>query len=283
MIDSDRLEAFVVFGESRNLTRAADALHLSQPSLHAKLRKLAEEVGAPLYRRVGRQLVLTSTGKRLLQHGREQRDRDARFVAGLRGSPQRPIVLAAGAGSLRYLLGEGIAEYLTDPPAPLQLRTLDAGAALAAVEDGCAHAAVGVFSSVPPDLSATVLAEVGSVLLVPEEHRLRSSASLDDLADTSLIVPPPGAPQRVHLEVALSSRVDWTAAVEARGWDLALHLASLGLGLAVVNDFCPAPPGLRAVALPELGTVVYRLVCRRDPAPALQHLRRSLMGAGKSR
>lgn len=48
---SDWLEAFVVFCEHMNLTRAAQALHLSQPALHAQLQRLAQEVGAPLYLR----------------------------------------------------------------------------------------------------------------------------------------------------------------------------------------------------------------------------------------
>jgi len=277
MIDSDRLAAFVVFGETRNLTRAAEALHISQPSLHAKLKKLAVEVGVPLYVRDGRRLVLTSAGAELLRHGLEQRDRDERFLAGLGGGPETPIVLAAGVGALRYLLGAGIAEYLAAPPAPLRLWSRDADEAAAAVWSGEAHLGVGVFRDIPSDLESSPLARVGSVLVVPENHPLRGSASLDDLDGASLIVPPPGSAQRRHLEGLLRDRVTFTAAVEARGWELALHLARMGLGLAVVNEFCPAPEGCRVVALPELGAVEYSILHRPDPAASVRRLNACLV------
>ena len=37
---SDWLEAFVVFSTHMNFTHAADALHISQPALHTKIRQL---------------------------------------------------------------------------------------------------------------------------------------------------------------------------------------------------------------------------------------------------
>ncbi len=281
MLDSDRLEAFVAFGESLNLTRAAEALHIAQPSLHAKLAKLADEVGAPLYRREGRRLVLTPVGEELLCHGRDAKDRDGRFLASLRGTAARPIVLAAGAGSLRYLLSDGIGRYLVEPPAPLRLWTRDADETSRAVRDGRAHLGAGVVD--PAGLDSAVLAEIGASLLVPEGHRLagRKQARLRDLEGEELIVPPAGRPQRRALDEALRG-VAWTVGVEARGWDLALHLAGMGLGAAVVNEFCAPPLGMVALALPDLGAVTYRVVWRQAGLPAAgQRLRDELLREGQ--
>ncbi|HEY2794956.1 MAG TPA: LysR family transcriptional regulator, partial [Micromonosporaceae bacterium] len=65
LLEADSLAAFAAFAARRNLTTAAAELHISQPSLHTKLRKLATAIGTPLYERDGRHLVLTPAGQRL--------------------------------------------------------------------------------------------------------------------------------------------------------------------------------------------------------------------------
>ncbi len=52
-VSSDALAAFAVFAEHLNLTRAAEALRISQPSLHSKLATLARRLDRPLYQRTG--------------------------------------------------------------------------------------------------------------------------------------------------------------------------------------------------------------------------------------
>ena len=84
MLDGESLAAFVVFAEQLNFTRAATLLHVSQPALHTRIRKLGEQLGVPLYRRVGRQLALTDAGREVVRFARElegrtrERDRGGR-------------------------------------------------------------------------------------------------------------------------------------------------------------------------------------------------------------
>ena len=107
MSDSRLLDAFAAFGEDLNMTRAARRLHVTQPALHAQLRRLGDLMGAPLYARVGRTLRLTPTGKRVLAFAREARERDAAFLGEIAtAAPRQPVVLAAGEGAYLYLLGE---------------------------------------------------------------------------------------------------------------------------------------------------------------------------------
>jgi LysR family transcriptional activator of nhaA len=51
--------------------KAADALHVSQPSISAQLRLLEESLGQKLFRRSGRNLVLTETGQLVLNYADE--------------------------------------------------------------------------------------------------------------------------------------------------------------------------------------------------------------------
>jgi len=69
-VSADALASFVAFAEHLNFTRAAADLHISQPALHVKIRKLAQALGRPLYHRSGRRLVLTADGEAVARFAR---------------------------------------------------------------------------------------------------------------------------------------------------------------------------------------------------------------------
>src|SRR5438046_6818548 len=58
-----------------SLTRAGDRLHLTQSALSHQLRDIEDRLGAALFLRVGRRLVLTPAGERLLESARDVLDR----------------------------------------------------------------------------------------------------------------------------------------------------------------------------------------------------------------
>ena len=62
--DLDAAADFAVFADHLNFTRAAEALHLSQPALHAKVKKLEAELGAAFRRRSGADARWEKTEKR---------------------------------------------------------------------------------------------------------------------------------------------------------------------------------------------------------------------------
>ncbi len=105
-VNYEWLFSFAVFAEQLNFTRAARALHLSQPALHVQIRKLGESVGRPLYRRQGRALSLTPEGRRLAAFGREVQEQGTAVLEEIRGEGSSgPVVLASGPGAFQYLLG----------------------------------------------------------------------------------------------------------------------------------------------------------------------------------
>lgn len=64
-LDLNLLRVFAVVAECGSVTEAASRLYLTQPAVSASLRRLTTAVGAPLFARSGRGLVLTSRGARL--------------------------------------------------------------------------------------------------------------------------------------------------------------------------------------------------------------------------
>ncbi|WP_201777192.1 LysR family transcriptional regulator [Streptacidiphilus neutrinimicus] len=65
-----QLSYFLAVVEHGGFTRAADALHLAQPSLSQAIRPLEREPGAKLFQRAGRGVVLTSAGEALVAPAR---------------------------------------------------------------------------------------------------------------------------------------------------------------------------------------------------------------------
>ncbi len=262
----DALLSFAVFAEDLNFTRAAARLALSQPALHVKIRKLAEDVGRPLYRKQGRALLLTSEGTKLAAYAREVRDRGQAVLEELRGGPQSgPVVLAAGEGAFLYLLGPALRRFPKERW-PLRLLTLRGPETLEAVAASRAHVGVVAATQRPEELESQALCKVGQRVIVPAGHRLarRRHVAPRDLHKEPLIVVPTGLPHRAMLEQALAADgARLSVAVEATGWELMLHFARCGMGLAVVNDFCPAPRGMVGVPLTGVPSVTYWLVRRR--------------------
>jgi DNA-binding transcriptional LysR family regulator len=261
------LEAFVAFAERMSFTHAARDLHVSQPALHVQIARLTESLGAPLYRREGRTLVLTAQGRETLRFAREMRERAAELRDVVRtGASAQPVVLAAGEGAYLYLLGDAISAFTARGGAPLRLLTRDADGTIAAVESGAAHDGDAGLSGAPAGVDAERLADVPLVLAMPSRHRLarQRRVELSDLEGARLIVPPQGRPLRMIVAGALlSAGVRWEVAVEATGWPLMLHFVRLGIGLAVVNACCALPKGVTARPLPALPSAHYWLVRRR--------------------
>lgn len=65
-----QLEYFLAVCKELHFTRAAEQLNISQPSLSQQIRILENEIGMPLFNRVGKKISITETGKMLLDHSR---------------------------------------------------------------------------------------------------------------------------------------------------------------------------------------------------------------------
>lgn len=65
------LRYFLEVAKEENMTRAADALHITQPSLSKQIKLLEDELGQKLFRRTQYKVVLTEVGEAFLNRARE--------------------------------------------------------------------------------------------------------------------------------------------------------------------------------------------------------------------
>ena len=110
------LQAVVEHG---NFTRAAEALHVSQPTLSQQIKQLEEMVGAQLLDRGGRMVRPTDAGAAYLEYAR-------RSCASWRRRSAPPDVGDLSRGSLRLAMTPTFASYLLGPLAA-RLRRLYPG------------------------------------------------------------------------------------------------------------------------------------------------------------
>ncbi len=65
MINFNHLRIFHKVAEKRHFTRAAEALHISQPAVSKQVHELEKNLGQPLFDQIGRKIHLTEAGKLL--------------------------------------------------------------------------------------------------------------------------------------------------------------------------------------------------------------------------
>ncbi|MCM2297441.1 LysR family transcriptional regulator [Rhodoferax sp.] len=69
-MDIRRLKFFIVTAEERNIGRAAERLHITQPPLTRHIQSLEDELGVQLFRRTSSGVELTQAGTALLVHAK---------------------------------------------------------------------------------------------------------------------------------------------------------------------------------------------------------------------
>jgi LysR family transcriptional regulator, transcriptional activator of nhaA len=88
---------FWAIAKEGSLRRASEVLHVSQPSISAQLKQLEESLGAALFTRTTRRLILTDTGQTVLQYAEEIFSLGRELLTAVRQEPgQRPLRLHVG-------------------------------------------------------------------------------------------------------------------------------------------------------------------------------------------
>src|SRR5579864_9081201 len=173
----DQLITFAAVAEHRNISRAAVALHLSQPAVSGQLRQLQDEFGEPLYQRDGRGVRLTPAGEQLASYATRLRDtwRQAHaYRDALRGMEQGTLRIGASTTPASYLLPYLIADFHRRYP-DVSLHTADGNTteivgALDSVDIALIEGPVG--ADLPPDTAVHAWREDEIVAIMPRAHPL---------------------------------------------------------------------------------------------------------------
>jgi len=120
-----QVEGFLEVARRTNLSRAAEALFITQPALSARLRGLETEIGSPLFRRGRRGMALTDAGRAFLPYA----ERAMRALQdGASAIERLPItdelVLGAAPAISTYVLPDLLVRFeAANPAVRLSVRT----------------------------------------------------------------------------------------------------------------------------------------------------------------
>ena len=113
-----QLEVFATAARLGSFSRAAEALHLTQPSISLQMKKLSDTVGLPLFAQVNRRLYLTEAGEALSRACREAFEAMERFameadeIKGLR----RGVLRLGIVNTAQYIVPGLLAPFLREHP-----------------------------------------------------------------------------------------------------------------------------------------------------------------------
>jgi DNA-binding transcriptional LysR family regulator len=262
MIDLPAVAALRAIGVHGSVVAAADALGFTPSAVSQKVKRLERQTGVALLERVGRGVVLTASGRHLVDAGTRVLDELERLEAGLHrqaGAVAGRLRLAAFSTAMRGLVAPmARALHAEHPDLVLALSECEPWetielVATGRVELGLVHSWGDVALAIPEHLEARSIAMDVADVIVHCEHELARHTRLTppDLADEPWIATPAGTIcrewlGRMHDGTGRQPRI----AHEALEFDSHLALVGAGLGIALVPRLGRAPLGPDLVALP---------------------------------
>jgi DNA-binding transcriptional LysR family regulator len=207
-VEQREIEIFLTLAEELHFGRAAERLHVSTARVSQTIRKLERQIGAPLFERTSRRVVLTSIGSRLEEDLRPAYEQT-------RAGIERAIAAGRGVdGELKAgFVGTVVGRFLHDvaetfhtrhPACEVQIREARYNDFLDLLRAGELDLVLVPVSVKEPDLaSSPVLFSEPIVLAVSARHPFarRDSVTLEDLA-RDRVLRPASIPEYMREELA---------------------------------------------------------------------------------
>ncbi len=241
-LDLRLVEYFVAVAEELHFGRAAERLHIAQPSLSQQIRRLEHQLGVTLLERTSRRVELTAAGSTLLEQGRQTLAQAQRAIALTRAAAGDRLTVGFFGSAASTLLTDVLRAYgQAHPAVEVSVREL----LLGSIDEIVLGSVDLAFTRLMPgqtEVEVEVLAREERFVALPSTHRLaaREALRFADLRDETFITNPalPGeGPPARWLDEQRRHGLPGRVAAEATSIQEILTLVSTGRGVSLV----PAP------------------------------------------
>ncbi|MDR3004703.1 MAG: LysR family transcriptional regulator [Acidovorax sp.] len=263
-MDLRALRYFIEVVRQNGFTRAADSLHVTQPTISKMVKALEDELGGPLLLREGRGVLLTDAGQVVYDRGQQLlaqsqllRQEVAEVDGMARGQLSVGIMPTAG-----HYMAPVVARFQSlYPGVDLQVNEQGARAQRQLVLEGKLDMALGLFDAVDPQLASYTIAHQKTRVAFAR-HRVadpEAPVRWDELAALPFLLYTSDfalheAVQQHCADAGFTPRV----LLQSRYWDFIGDLVAQDVGVAVMFEhviarYDPALVASRPLVAPEMG------------------------------
>ncbi len=253
----DQLRIFVAVAELQHVTRAAEALNLTQSAVSGSIAALEARHGLRLFDRIGRGVELNEIGRAFLAEAKAILSRVSAAeatLADMAALRRGRLTLHASQTIASYWLPRRlVAFHAAYPEVELDVRVGNTSEAAEAVRNGEAELGYVEGELDNPVLSSETVGEDRLVLLIKADHPWARAASLsaEDLRREPWVLREAGSGTRSSLEAALVAAgvdpADLKVALTLPSNEAVLAAAEAGAGAAALSENAAASALARGV------------------------------------
>ena len=207
-----QLQIFRTLAEELNFTRTAELVHTVQSNVTAQIKALEDELGVPLFDRLGRRVTLTDAGRRFKPFAEQALTAMEQGQRALQAGeePSGPLRIGAPESVLAYRLPQVLRAYRKRyPMVELAFRPYVDASLCSMLETGKFDMAIQMSDPRPgPGFQSIRLRTERVFLLSDLNHPLAKKRTVkpEDLAGQMLLLTEPGCGYRNKLDQVLAQR-----------------------------------------------------------------------------
>lgn len=236
-----QLQIFLAVAEELNFTRAAERAHCVQSNVTAQIQSLEQELGVPLFERLGRRVLLTDAGRRLMPYAEKVLGtiNAARKAVSHGDVPQGPLYVGASESVLTYRLPGVLKKFRENYPAvELVFRPCWDERLTELLESGKLDLVISMLDEIEnPRLKWIRLLTERMIVIAGPEHPLSPGRKIapEDLNGQTLLLTEPGCAYRKRLDKIVAARNLRPASItEFTSSEAIKECVALGMGLGVL-------------------------------------------------
>lgn len=263
-----QLRYFLAVASAQNFTRAAETVHVSQPSLSVQISALEEELGTQLFDRLGRKVILTQAGELFRDHaGRVLRELEhaVQVVQEMKGAQRGRLVVGTLATVNSYLIPPLVSQFKQQFPAiHLQVHAQPSTDIVAGLLANRLDVGICLLPVQEDRLTVVPLFDERLVLVAPSNSSIKQSRlRMQDLGGLPLVLMPVDYCLRKMVEAECAeARIQPQVVLEMTSPEGILQAVAGGAGLTILPEIYVRmrPPGLSFRTIELCDPVPHHLV-----------------------